>query len=164
MEVPGIAYTTTQANRRLPIPTARLAGYPNRAHASRTGATFINLAMASKTRNRIARPLIIRPAQTLFFDKGAVCGAECANSEAWVADCINFLRLPSIKDQQGAGFPDRLDQLNLALYTRRTSSPEIDTSDDFFFAQATNVTIATSCALVRRRRPGKVDLALSNGT
>src|SRR5258708_28508484 len=92
----------------------RLAGSPNRADASRTGATLINLAMASKSRKSIARALMIRPAQTLFFENGAVCLAECANSEAWVADCINFLRLPSIKDQQGAGFPDRLDQLNLA--------------------------------------------------
>src|SRR6266478_3209325 len=57
--------------------------------------------MASKSRNSIARALMIRPAQSLFFEKGPVCVLECANSEAWVADCINFLRLSSIKNQQG---------------------------------------------------------------
>src|SRR5260370_4045515 len=89
--------------------------------------------MASKSRNSTARAFMIRPAQSLFFEKGAVCVAECANSEAWVADCINFLRLSSIKNQQGAGFPDRLDQPNLALFTRRMNSHEIDTSNHFFF-------------------------------
>src|SRR5260370_1485470 len=117
----------------------RLAGSPSRADASRTGATFINLAMASKRRSSIARALMTRPAQSLFFERGA----ECANSETWVAGCMNFPPVVFNQNQRGVGFPDRLDQLNLALYTRRTSSYEIDTSNDFF----------SSCSSQRAPRP-----------
>src|SRR5260370_32749991 len=106
----------------------RLAGSPSRADAWRTGATFINLAMASKRRNSIARALMIRPAQSLFFERGD----ECANSETWVAGCMNFPPVVFNQNQRGAGFPDRLDQLVLALYIHRMSSHEIDTPKDFF--------------------------------
>jgi hypothetical protein len=58
---------------------------------------------------------------------------------------MNFPPVILNQNQQGAGLKVRLDQLNLALYTRRTISYEIDTSNDFFF-ELLNPTSGTTMA------------------
>jgi hypothetical protein len=45
--------------------------YPSRTVPSTTGAGFTSFMMPSKSRNSADRALIMRPAQSLFFDKRA---------------------------------------------------------------------------------------------
>src|SRR5438477_389710 len=72
MEVRGIAYRMTQTSRTVPRPKTTLTGYPSLAVPSRTGGSRSSLATASKARNRIARPLMMRPAQSLFPEAAAL--------------------------------------------------------------------------------------------
>src|SRR6267378_8254288 len=95
MEVGRIAYVTTQTSRTTPRPKMALTGYPSRADPSMTGASRSSLPTASKARNRIARPLMMRPAQSPFREAAAVPVSVARGARA---GSIDFpLSIPSMR-------------------------------------------------------------------
>jgi hypothetical protein len=57
------------------MPRARLSGYLSRASSCMTGAGFISFMPLLKSSINTGSALMIRPAQTIFFETGAV-GAD----------------------------------------------------------------------------------------
>jgi hypothetical protein len=64
------------------MPRARLSGYLSRANSCMTGAGFISFMPLLKSSINTGSALMIRPAQTIFFETGAIGVPDCMDSSS----------------------------------------------------------------------------------